>query len=270
MRGVIVQHDHARVGAIERVQHQRPDGAGGIYSDDDLDDRVTQRLGGQPRDVAIGGRGQAKRRGVGTEGTHAPCGLCGKRVRDEEHLSLPAFHAQSHLRTWGRANGETNPLPRGKVERVGRREARRVDPGDGARRRPERLGDARDERGLLLLGPGAGARHDLKSRQCVARQRDPREPGARRGHTDGESVHRQCDIAATLADAAEQERRILRLNRLGGVGIDDGDMQGLAGNGDGGVTRCDGGRAAASCRPGRNDEERGADESHVAQASGEQ
>ncbi len=74
----------------------------------------------------------------------------------------------------------------------------------------------------------------------------------------------------TLADTAEQERRILRLNRFGRVGINDGDMQGLAGNRGGWVTRCGGGRAAASRRSGRNEEERGADESHVAQASGEQ
>jgi hypothetical protein len=47
-------------------------------------------------------------------------------------------------------------------------------------------------------------------------------------------------------------------------------VKGLARNGLGWVTGRGGRRAASSCRPGRDDEERGADESHVAQASGEQ
>src|SRR5438552_8945343 len=102
------------------------------------------------------------------------------------------------------------------------------------------------------------------------RQRYPGEPAAVGSHVNRETVDRQHDITTPAAHTPEQERRILCLDRLGGVGIDDGDVDWLAGTGGwscGGrlTTGCGRSRAAR-----RGDKQRDTDESHVAQGSVEQ
>src|SRR5204862_174859 len=51
--------------------------------------------------------------------------------------------------------------------------------------------------------PGAG--HDVEPRQGIGRQRQPREPCAAGRDRHCHAIDRQRDIAASRADAAEQE-----------------------------------------------------------------
>ena len=270
VRRVVVQDNDGGMRAIERIDNQRPDGARGVGPDNRFDDRITDQLSRQPGDVAIRGRWEPIGRRVRSERAHAPGRLFGQRVRNEPDYVLLPFHAQADASAWRGAHRESDSLTGRKGQRVGRSEARRVDPGDGTRRWTKRLRDRRHECGLAQLRPRAGARDDVKMRlpHRVLLQRHPCEPAATRVDRHRAVIDRERGIAAAASHTAENEIRVLRLNRVGGVGIDDRDCEGLVRRrwcgGTGFATRCR--RRAPRC----GKKKRGRNKSHVAQATAEQ
>ena len=254
--------------AVDRVDDERPDGARGVGPDNRFEDRIANQLRWQPRDVSVTRNGELVGRRVGAERAHAPGWLLGQCVRNEPGRSL-ALQMEANTRARRRTHRKANALTGRKGERIGRREARRVDPCSRAGRRLKRLRDARYKRRLARFGAPtrSGTRHDMKTRKRIARQRHPGEPAAGGIDRDCLIIHGKSDVAAAAAHTSEYKGRVLRLNWIGGVRIDDGDVQRLAcGRSDrhrarGRATR----RRARATR--RCNEERGPNQSHVAQAS---
>src|SRR5439155_16148907 len=139
--------------------------------------------------------------GISSESPHTPRGLFRQRVRHEPDLLVTPLHAQPHASAGRRAHGEADPLTRRKVDAVGGREARGVDPRYGSSRRLKALRDPRDERRLALLDAGAGTGHDMERDDGVIRQRRPGKPAAVREYSDRDTVDGERDVTPATADA---------------------------------------------------------------------
>jgi hypothetical protein len=216
-----------------------------------------QRGARQPADVAASGARQVIRAGVGHEGAHTPRRLRGQRIGDERNARPPREH-QPDRRARRGVHAQTDSLPERQGEGATGAEARGVDPGRATWWRSELRRDARREGRAGRVG--ACRRGDQELRDRIVGQRQPRDPRTVLEHRHRLPVDAQAYSLSATPHRAEQECRVVRLDDVGGGGIDDSDVQRFApGRGRRGDGRAAGARNGAS---GDDTREQHADRSH--------
>ena len=230
MGRVVVQDHDLRERHVDRRDRQRPARGGGV-APSRHDERGAgraavgaQRACRQPPRVTPHAGGQTVRRRVGDERPYAPRGFRRQRVGHQRHARSPGQH-EVHRRARRRLHAQQDSLARRQRQAAHRRVAGRVDPRGAAGRWMEARRDAGGKDRATRIGPRG--RGEQERRHRVVGQGDPGDPAAIGEHGHRLPVDAQRDRATRATHRSEEERGVVRLQHIGGRGVDDGDAQRL-------------------------------------------